>query len=167
KILELEPSATVKEIKQAYRKLAQQTHPDKNSNDPYAAIHFAEIKEAYEVLTNPSRKDYYLQQRWYLQSLGEAKFNNQALTPPLILKQFLALDKHIATLDTFRMDKRGLYEHLAHLLSDNSIELLRKFNEPDINREIIYLVLRIARFLEQPRIEELARRLIKLCINQD
>ena len=71
KILEMEPSATLTEIKKAYRRLAQQYHPDKNSSDEYALTYFAEIKEAYEVLTNPAKKDYYLQQRWYQQSLGK------------------------------------------------------------------------------------------------
>jgi len=45
RILELDPSATLPEIKKAYRKLAQQYHPDKNSGDPYPAAQFAEIKE--------------------------------------------------------------------------------------------------------------------------
>ena len=59
-ILSIEPSATLSEIKKAYRKLAHQSHPDKNQNDPYASALFAEIKEAYEVLTNPTKKEYYL-----------------------------------------------------------------------------------------------------------
>ena len=64
KILELEPSASLQDIKKAYRRLAQQFHPDKNQNDQYALIHFTEIKEAFEVLTNPSRKNNYLQQEF-------------------------------------------------------------------------------------------------------
>lgn len=39
-------------------------HPDKTGADTYSAAHFNEIKEAYEVLTNPAAKEQYLQQRW-------------------------------------------------------------------------------------------------------
>jgi molecular chaperone DnaJ len=37
--------------------LALQYHPDKNNNDTDAQTRFAEIKEAYEILTNPSKKN--------------------------------------------------------------------------------------------------------------
>jgi molecular chaperone DnaJ len=167
KILELEPSATLQEIKKAYRKLAQHFHPDKNLNDQYAVIHFADIKEAYEVLTNPSKKDHYLQQRWYQQSSGKTKFKDQPVTPPVILKQLLVLDKHISTLDTFRMDKDGLYRHVKDLLSDDTIEQLKKFNEPDINYEITKIVLGIAKYLQQYQIEDIAERLDNLCNKQE
>ena len=46
------------EIKRAYRRLAIQYHPDKNS-DPEAAILFVEINEAYDVLSNPQEKHFY------------------------------------------------------------------------------------------------------------
>src|SRR5260221_11419015 len=109
KILELEPSATLAEIKKAYRRLAQQYHPDKNSNEQYSLVYFSEIKEAYEVLTNPSKKENYLQQRWYQQSLGKKEFSTQPVTPVTILKQLLELDKYVSGLDIFRMDKARLY----------------------------------------------------------
>jgi molecular chaperone DnaJ len=64
-ILGILPSASQEEIKKAYRLLALQYHPDKTGGDPYAAVQFEAIKEAYEVLTNPRKKELYLQQRWY------------------------------------------------------------------------------------------------------
>jgi curved DNA-binding protein CbpA len=163
KILELEPSATIPEIKKAYRRLAQQYHPDKNSTEEYAATYFTEIKEAYEVLTDPSKKEYYLQQRWYQQSLGKKKYNSQPVTPPNILKQFLELDKYVSGLDIFRMDKKGLYDHVNDLLSDDTIEQLKKFNEPEINNEVAGIVIRIAGYLQFEQGKAIADKLYSLC----
>ena len=140
-ILQLEPSATIPEIKKAYRKLAQQYHPDKNQNNPYSSAQFTEIKEAYEVLTNPAKKEYYLQQRWYNQSIGKRK-KQDVITPVTILKQALELEKYVSTLDVFRMDKEGLKEYILGLLPNSTIELLKKFNEPETTRQIIVTTLK-------------------------
>lgn len=140
-ILEIETSATLPEIKKAYRRLALQFHPDKKQDDPYAAARFTEIKEAYEVLTNPAKKEYYLQQRWYDQSLGKRK-KQDIITPVTVLKQALELEKYISALDVFRMDKEGLQQYILGMLSDSTVEQLKQFNEPETNREIIHTMLR-------------------------
>jgi curved DNA-binding protein len=52
-------TASAKEIKQAFRKLARKHHPDVNPGDKVAEAKFKEINEAYEVLGDPnSRKKY-------------------------------------------------------------------------------------------------------------
>ena len=48
-ILGVPKSASTKEIKKAYRKLAVQYHPDKNPDDPEADQRFHDIAAAYEV----------------------------------------------------------------------------------------------------------------------
>ncbi len=57
-ILGIDRSATDKEIKQAFRKLAFKCHPDHNREDG-AAEQFKEISEAYEVLSNPEKRTAY------------------------------------------------------------------------------------------------------------
>ncbi|GIW07733.1 MAG: molecular chaperone DnaJ [Dehalococcoidia bacterium] len=58
-ILGVPRTATEKEIKSAFRKLARKYHPDVNPGDKSAEERFKEINEAYEVLSNPeSRKKY-------------------------------------------------------------------------------------------------------------
>src|SRR5947207_18131 len=52
-------TATEKEIKQAYRKLARKHHPDVNPNDKSAEAKFKEINEAYEVLGDPPKRKKY------------------------------------------------------------------------------------------------------------
>ncbi|RZK60627.1 molecular chaperone DnaJ [Pedobacter frigiditerrae] len=58
-ILGVTKSASAEEIKKAYRKLAIKYHPDKNPDDKAAEDKFKEAAEAYEVLSNPEKKQRY------------------------------------------------------------------------------------------------------------
>ena len=57
-VLGVERSASDADIKRAFRKLAQQWHPDVNT-DPAAQERFKEINEAYQVLSDPERRQRY------------------------------------------------------------------------------------------------------------
>ncbi|KAL9128578.1 MAG: hypothetical protein Q9217_002777 [Psora testacea] len=58
-ILELGPGAQQSEIKEAYRRLALQRHPDKNPGDRRAVAAFQKLAEAYETLYDESRRRQY------------------------------------------------------------------------------------------------------------
>ena len=58
--LGVQKTATDEELKKAYRKLAKKYHPDANpDNKKEAEAKFKEISEAYEVLSDPQKKQMY------------------------------------------------------------------------------------------------------------
>lgn len=59
KVLEIEKSASIDDIKKAYRKLARKYHPDLNPNDESAKRKFQQINEANEVLSDPEKRKKY------------------------------------------------------------------------------------------------------------
>ncbi|XWS23313.1 hypothetical protein CRYUN_Cryun28dG0001700 [Craigia yunnanensis] len=64
KVLGVNRSATKEEIKEAFRKLAVQYHPDKHSQSPKpvrdsATIRFKQVSEAYQVLSDDRKRAHY------------------------------------------------------------------------------------------------------------
>ncbi|MCE7986370.1 MAG: J domain-containing protein [Caldilinea sp. CFX5] len=59
KVLGVPRNADEKEIKRAFRKLAQQYHPDKNPGDAEAERKFKEVNEAHAVLSDPDKRSKY------------------------------------------------------------------------------------------------------------
>lgn len=67
-ILGVQKSASEAEIKQAYRKLSKELHPDKHKGDKDKEAKFKEVNEAYEVLSDAKKKEAY-------DRFGSADFN--------------------------------------------------------------------------------------------
>lgn len=58
-ILQVQRDATADEIKRSYRRLARECHPDANPEDPEAEARFKELAAAYEVLSDPDKRERY------------------------------------------------------------------------------------------------------------
>ena len=85
KILDITEFSTSEEIKNAYRKLARKWHPDIAGNTPDAIKMFKEINEAYQILSDKTKKsDYDKARRFYNYASSnrtENKTQNNTTTP--------------------------------------------------------------------------------------
>lgn len=72
-ILSVPRNASAKDIKKAYYQLAKKYHPDSNKGDPESAKKFQEVSEAYEILSDESKRRNYDQ--FGTSSTGAAGFD--------------------------------------------------------------------------------------------
>ncbi len=63
--LGVERGADAEEIRKAYRKLARKHHPDLNPGDKSAEDRFKKVQEAYDILSEPKKKQMYDQYGFY------------------------------------------------------------------------------------------------------
>ena len=56
-ILGISSSASVADIKRAYRRLSREKHPDKNPDNPAAVTEFIQITKAYTIMTDPVARE--------------------------------------------------------------------------------------------------------------
>ena len=80
KVLGVDRKATPEEIKKTFRKLAMKYHPDQNKDNKQAEEKFKEINEAYEVLSDPKKRERYDQlgssyQQWQQHGGNPGSFN--------------------------------------------------------------------------------------------
>lgn len=72
-VLEVPASATAEAIKQAYRRLANQLHPDKHGGDPRYEEQFKAVAAAYRVLSDAGRRAQYDSQLQYAAQYAETQ----------------------------------------------------------------------------------------------
>lgn len=147
-ILELGPEATESEIRKAYRRLAMSHHPDRNPDDRVAEAIFREVQEAYDTLTDPRKKDAYLQLRWYEQSQGRRLSGLKAMTTANLLKDLLQLDRYISFQNPYHIDHQGLAAYLRQAFEPEAIKELHEEKDRTIVREIVLTALRPAKHLK-------------------
>ncbi len=165
KILELSPTSTPKEIKQSYRRLALQFHPDKNPGNPTAAINFREIQEAYEVLSDPEKRSRYNYQ--LRKPLRAATSVDLVFSPQDILAASLAIGKSVSLTDIFRMNKESLNHEILQLLSPKNLETLTRAGMKNLNRQVINEILYAISPLPYHLLGPILENLVVLAENDD
>src|SRR5688500_4511457 len=139
KILDVHPAATLQEIKQSFRKLAQQYHPDKNDGSHSSSALYHEIQEAYKVLSDPKQREEYNYKRWFNRSSAQA-FVNHLLRPMDVLQECRSLQRYMASINVFHVRYETVVQHIEQLFSKETIGMLLDHNDTGINREIVRLV---------------------------
>ena len=88
-ILGVSQNASLKDIKVAFRRLARQYHPDLNPDDPVAAEKFKQISQAYDVLSDTTKRRRY-DRRIPLQQPQTSKTSTYSAAIPRTAKDFYA-----------------------------------------------------------------------------
>ena len=136
KTLGIPPGASLDAIKKEFRKLALQYHPDVNAGNEYAALQFRELQEAYETLSHPSKRAKY-HSEWKLRFPGTGNHMNRSQTPVAILNDCIKLNKQIALMDMFRMNKEVIYHRIKDILSESNMNVLLHHKDEAVNQKLV------------------------------
>jgi DnaJ-domain-containing protein 1 len=156
KILNLDFNASLAEVKTAYRKLALLYHPDKTDNELLKA-RFAEVKEAYEILSHPAKRKNY-----------DLTFDNFSykkdvqLTPYQILQKINALKIKTGQLDPHRIDLDKLEFDITELLSERNTDTLIRTQDRQIVQQVIEAILVTAKPLSPKQFRPIINQLLPM-----
>ncbi|HRP54607.1 J domain-containing protein [Agriterribacter sp.] len=140
KTLGIPPNATLEAVKKEFRKLALQYHPDVNAGNEFAVLQFRELQEAYETLSHPSKRAKY-HNEWKLRFPGSDIHMKWGQTPVTILNDCIKLNKQMASMDIFRMNKEVIYHRIKNILSESNINVLLHHKDEALNQKLILQLL--------------------------
>jgi len=109
-ILGLEPDANFDDIKKAYRKLSIKFHPDKNEGDLYFASMFRQVNEAYQVLSDPTKRQAYDRQRLSGEQQGQQRERFQQWERELNEREHKAREYHLRSQAILDEAERIVYQ---------------------------------------------------------
>lgn len=160
RLLGVKSNATNDEIKKSYRRLALKYHPDKNPNDALAEATFKEIAEAYDILSNPKKREDYHYRRFYTYNY---KYREEPpITPQSILNDAMKLQALVAKANPFRVNRDALLFQLEQILSEDNLQLLQDENKPFVNGQIVEALLASCKPLHYMHVEIIVDNLLML-----
>ena len=162
-ILGVNPNTSLKEIKKNYRKLVLKFHPDRNQGNELATLEFHEIQEAYEILSDPEKRQI------YNYSYAKAGYAQEPYRKPVNPQEIFALasdlSKRVAITDTFRMNQERLAAKLMRILSDENIMIMKEAALDSLNHHFVDEIIFISKPLKYRFIEPIVSRLLDLAAN--
>ncbi|RFM27181.1 DnaJ domain-containing protein [Deminuibacter soli] len=137
KILGISPAASADEVKKAYRRLALRYHPDKNTGNHMAELHFREVKEAYDTLIDAAKREAYNYERFYHYRFLNERPMEHGITADWIARQMITLEETVHRQDFFRIHHDALLFQLQQLLSEYNLEVVQRSENPQANVNIV------------------------------
>ena len=135
KILSVKKTATTGDIKKSYRKLAMKYHPDKNQGDELAESVFSDIAEAYNILSDPARRQEYNQKKFNV--YGKWQDEEPEVSQASIMAILNKLQQILATLNLLRINRNALYFSIMQVLTDYNVAFLKKENDILYKQQVI------------------------------
>lgn len=163
RILELSPQAGSDEIRRSFRRLAMEWHPDIKGENP----RFLDIREAYETLIDPDRKEAYLRSRSDEEALGRRFGTHARPTPASLMGKALQMERDVSTMDAFRIDGESLLTSIDDCLDEPAVEMLRSETDPVYRSRLTGILLNCGRPLEARQAERLAGILRRIDLGEE
>jgi molecular chaperone DnaJ len=161
KVLGIAPTATMADIKKAYRKLANQYHPDKHPEKEYTDDRFRQIVESYALLSDPEKRSRYDLDR--LRS-GMSGYNEKTILADAdeVLRVATGLKIQVEKMDPHSISPGALSAYMILLLSDNHLEMVKTASRPQIRSEIVDALLPLFFYLDAEGMDRVGKRLLLL-----
>jgi curved DNA-binding protein CbpA len=160
-VLNIPQHATVDEIRRAYRRKVMDCHPDLFPDNPEKIRLFDTVKEAYETLTHPQKKEIYLQERWRRKANGFA-LQGAGFSSLEYLKQCLALNRQLAAIDAYRISEQQIFRQLNYLLSEEKITALLEVKDSLMLRSVLEALIPCTRGLSFQYVRVISSAFIQL-----
>ncbi len=154
-VLGVSPSASLHEIKMAYRNLVMKYHPDRSPGDHLAYSRFLQISEAWEVLQDPVKRKQYHDVYFYGHFVPSEKIVN-AVSIITDCRKFQTILEQV---DTLRISPRLLTEKARQVLSPAALQYLTKSSNEQTNEEITAILLKCCLYLPYPAVEIICKNL--------
>lgn len=144
KTLGVKPNASASEIKSAYRSLALKYHPDKNRSDIIGSEVFLEISEAYEILSDYTKRSKYDIERKILRNT----IFIENPTPEILINQAITLYKKVLQLDPYRINRESLSYRVDQIITLENLDVLCERKDAKLVLEFVTAMLTVLKPLE-------------------
>ncbi|HTO14826.1 MAG TPA: J domain-containing protein [Edaphocola sp.] len=156
-VLEIAPNAELSAIKKAYRHLAHNYHPDKNSS-PLKNKHFLLIHEAYKTLSDPILKKAYDRKMAFNNSINFSPKIN--ITPEQTLQHIHKYADAIVIKKKYSMSESLKKDFLLDILEEEKMDVFLAKANPEQTEDFIYYTFLIAEILSFKNRNEVFNRLL-------
>ncbi len=136
-ILGLTPEASFDEVRRAYRKLALEHHPDKNDGSVHSQAVFAEIAEAYSVLSNPEKRKKYHQRKF----TSSYRQEPMILTPLKAYEELVKLKQFLQRADPYRLNTGAVALDIDVIIPSSIIDMIATKESPEFNKQFVAIFL--------------------------